>query len=457
MINIIENDDTVDTSYTIQTVMDGQVKNEYMLKCKSTIFEKEGTKYYLLFDKYYNLVRPAFKYINIYMSNLNKAEQTKEKTLVALKLLYSFISIFSIDLRTMTHDEVAQMMAFFLGASKIGERYSLSLLSPRSISSVNDYLSIIRGYIKYLDYEDHPLLNKAGKKTLLYISGGIEKEKYEYQLRDYKHVEIPKHIKLDQYKRMLHAVAEKNDLRMKCIIKLMYESGLRSGEVLGLTFEDIKQLDDPETGEDVFVLILRNRKTDKNWQSAKFLMKPRTDDDYKLSGYDKRKYGYDKTYISRSTYELLIEYIDSAHSEAMDKYEERWKKYTVTDSVDPDFEEEQNFYVFINSLGKPLSKKTLDNEMKKLFIECGIPLSNDGGKRDGLCHRLRHGFAMYQITYNHVKIEQLKELMRHRSLESTQVYYTPETSDIIHHKNEISKKNYQLIPDFDINGITFND
>lgn len=75
---------------------------------------------------------------------------------------------------------------------------------------------------------------------------------------------IPAYISQDEFVRMVQKCREKDDLRMECIIRLMYQSGLRIGEVLGLTFEDIIE----ENG--LCKVIIRNRFTDKTFQRQSF-------------------------------------------------------------------------------------------------------------------------------------------------------------------------------------------
>lgn len=59
-------------------------------------------------------------------------------------------------------------------------------------------------------------------------------------------------------------------LREECIVRLMFEAGLRIGECLGLTNEDIRQEED-ENGELKTVVYIRNRVSDKNINMQKQL------------------------------------------------------------------------------------------------------------------------------------------------------------------------------------------
>lgn len=59
----------------------------------------------------------------------------------------------------------------------------------------------------------------------------------------------------------------------------MYRSGLRIGEVLGLTFEDVVE------DNSSFKVIIRNRVTDKTYQKAKFLMTVKDRNRYNSADY----------------------------------------------------------------------------------------------------------------------------------------------------------------------------
>lgn len=450
MLKIAEQSISNDTFYEIETIKDGKTLEKHTVHCKSSTVNKDGKVFFLLFSRDYALNKQVFNYINLYMDSLRKSHQTKEKTLVALKLLYSFLSIFNIKLEEMTSNNASMFLSFLSGSSVLGNDITFIFKNRRTASSINDYLSIIRNYVKYLEIKDHPLCSTAGKKRITNALGEMStvENNFAIKAKEYHRTQVPKHVKLDEFKTMQKFLHDKNDKKLECIIRLMYESGLRAGEVLGLTFEDLKM--ENKKGIVLYKVILRNRYGNPVDRSPKYLMKVKSRADYESRDYRQKGYGWNEMMISKSLYEMILEYMDEAHSEAQDKHPECWRK-ALTDSVDSDFTEENNFFIFLNKFGKPLSKKTLEAEVKQLFIDCGVKVNTDGGKYDGLCHRFRHGFAMYQINYNNTPMALLKELMRHNNINSTAVYYTPEDTDIIKVKNNLSKSIYEYIPEFDLN------
>ena len=84
--------------------------------------------------------------------------------------------------------------------------------------------------------------------------------------------------------------------------------------------------------------------------------------------------------------------------------------------------------------------------MKKIYEACGIPLDNEK-KQKGLSHRFRHGYAMYLLEQN-ITIDQVKVLMRHKSINSTLQYTKPTLNEIIKIKlnieQEINKEEVML-------------
>lgn len=442
-----------DVGYKISSVINDVDTVEHFIRCKAASVTVDSKLYLVLFDRYFQVNIPVYEYINVYMSDMAKSEQTRRKTLVALKLLFSFLTIFNIKLEDMTKKDAAKLINFLLGNNSLGENITLELESRREANSVNDYLSAMRSYIKYLNIKNHPLLSSGGKKKLSNISsyGEIHStDSFEIKIktRNYNNV-APKHVTLEQYKVMLKHVQDKGYKRLECIIRLMYESGMRSGEVLGLTFEDLKQVDMID-GTVAYKVVGRSRITDEPWQSPKFLMKITDRAQYKSKRYRLKNDGYHDTYINEDLYNLILEYIDEAHSEQQVTHLDNWNKFSATDSVDKEFGEEKNFYIFINSVGRPYSNKLLYKDVKELFIVCNVPVNEDGGRKDGLCHRFRHGFAMFQVKYNNTPLLILMELMHHSSVSSTVIYYTPEASDIIKLKNELTKNLYSYINEFSL-------
>lgn len=84
----------------------------------------------------------------------------------------------------------------------------------------------------------------------------------------------------------------------------MYENGLRIGEVLGLTREDVA-LEEDVNGNQIPVLYLRNRLTDKAFQNAKSCMKVHSKQTYRSKDYNTEwidiiKFNFHIVYMKKS-------------------------------------------------------------------------------------------------------------------------------------------------------------
>ena len=249
------------------------------------------------------------------------------------------------------------------------------------------------------------------------------------------------YISVTDFSNMIKLIRREYTIREECIIRLLYESGLRIGELLGLTNEDI--VSESQNGEYFNSVYIRNRLTDERYQHAKTVMNPSSPVSYKSKAYNTYFSGYQMVYISDELYELIGEYIESAHVAAREKYQSRYGKSTVADSV---CGSEDNFYVFTNDYGSRLSNVTWNRILREIYKKLGLDVDKKI-RNTNLSHRFRHGFAMYQIQYMHRSPVELAELMRHKSIASVMNYYQPTISDKILLKEEFTGDLYTLIPE----------
>ena len=104
--------------------------------------------------------------------------------------------------------------------------------------------------------------------------------------------------------------------------------------------------------------------------------------------------------------------------------------------------------MFLNQYGRCLSAQTFNYHLKEYYREAGIPLDY-GIKKDNLSHRLRHGFAMFHAHFSKKPVTELalKDMMRHKSISSTMVYYNPTDADKLEMEKEFQSELYQMIPE----------
>lgn len=241
---------------------------------------------------------------------------------------------------------------------------------------------------------------------------------------------VPKYIKPYEYERVIEIVEENYGLREKVIINLMYNYGLRLGEVLGLTFEDIEP-----KNRSHYRIILRDRVSDKPTQRSKGVMTPQTVDDYNNRVYNTEgnSRGYQVVIIDEDMAELIQEYIDESRDDIVlsrsSKKRENLYSKTIADRVGTiPLLNNENQYIFLNYQHyTPLSQSGWNYVLRKIFDEAGISVDKNK-KETNLSHRFRHAFAMKLVKKGAREFE-LQEALRHTSPESCKVYYNPDDDD----------------------------
>ena len=108
---------------------------------------------------------------------------------------------------------------------------------------------------------------------------------------------------------------------------------------------------------------------------------------------------------------------------------ERRDTFATADSVpfgNPDIR--HNYYVFLNTLGRPLSENMWNKNLRAIFRKAGLVV-DEGVRKNNLNHRLRHGYAMYLSNVLHLPDFDVKTLMRHKNLSTTAIYHNPTPED----------------------------
>ena len=87
-----------------------------------------------------------------------------------------------------------------------------------------------------------------------------------------------------------------------------------------------------------------------------------------------------------------------------------------------------NYYVFLNTLGRPLSENMWNKNLRVIFRKAEFA-GDEGVREDNLNHRLRHGCAIYLSNVLHLPNFDVKTLMRHKNLSTTAIYHNPTPED----------------------------
>ncbi|MCM3024647.1 tyrosine-type recombinase/integrase [Heyndrickxia ginsengihumi] len=441
--------------YNIETYNEkNQLIFSEVLDFKSSIFSHEnGFTYFILYDKNMIPISDVFRFLNYELSAISI--NSREKALHALKLLYLYETITNTKIETFTRNDVTNLKHFLRGVSPVGQTISFEMETIRSNDTINGYLSIYRNYVTYLEYNESYLLKKSPKIAQISLPGSeidMNVQKYESSEKTAsKQPQVPRYISIEEFKKILKLVREKYGKCEECIIRLMFQAGLRIGEVLGLTGDDI--VIEKIESEYVSVVYLRNRVTDQKDQKAKTCKTPISRKEYKSKDYKTEGYGFQRVIIPIDLYELINDYIEETHEKAKNDKHDNYYKFTIADRVRETEEyEDDNYYVFINSQGKPLSSHLWNHRLRTIFEEVGIPVDK-GSREHNLNHRFRHGFAMFNVQYLHIKELELQRKLRHRNLSSVAIYYRPTISDEIALKTQFTEDLYNVIPELKLSNL----
>lgn len=418
----------------------GIATKKELFDCKIEVIRRDGKTDIFIEDKDGHIRQKPFEYLN----EVRRGKPLTSRLLMAnaIQLMYTYCEIRHLNPEAMNMAQVSDMINFMLGLGVDAEpNGSVTFRSPKT---VNAYLGSIRAYLTEMD------MDKSGFVLAQPIStiSVIERDRLSRAPRiktavtvktdPKRNREVPKHIRPEEMKKMVTLMKENGDIRSLLICNLQYGYGLRSGEALGLTREDL--VTEKEGDKTFYYIILRNRVSDKIFQYCKNLLHPLAQEEYDLGFY---RDSYWKIDIGQKLYDELIQYYNNSRSQTNT---EKILENTKADSVNG---EGLNYYLFAGDNGKVLSGQTWNNHLTKYYLEIGI--EPDHGRRYANCsHRLRHGFAMWHAQYRKepLSLLELMKLMRHASPDSTAVYYTPLPEDQIRLHEEYAAEMRELIPEF---------
>lgn len=413
------------------------------IKIKRVKRERNGLIYFILFDSKGRVIDKVYRFINI--ECINETLNGREQMINALKILYSYKEICDKGFEEFNKRDFKNLSDLILGINiEVQNKDSLKITS-RGSSTHNIYFDNIRKFYKYLGIKSEALFDQKIAYNLrngygfLAHTKEVIVNKYTTNKRSAqsKEVYIPKYISFNEYKKIIQYIDKcenKNSLRNRIIIDLMYTTGMRIGEVLGLTLEDIKPHKD---NSNYGVVYIRNRVTDKKYQNAKTCLKVNNAYDYETRIYKTKNDGYQLINIAPKLFELIQDYIDESRNvlDVSEKVMNNIISYALADSVEGNRE---NQYLFLNKDGYPLSSSGWNKFLKSIFTKVDITIDK-GAKKNNLSHRFRHGYAMYLINEEGRTIEYVKDKMRHTSLQSTLIYYNPTEEDKLNDTKNIEE------------------
>jgi len=402
--------------------------------------EYKSIKYLMMLNSDGRDNEKVFYFINY--ECYQEAYNSKLQSIQALKLLYSFSEIIRKKIEFFTKIDFNNFSRFILGQSIHGVQEDWVFITRRSISTHNAYMATIRKYYKHLNLSDKSIFDNrvvgvnSSSYGLLAHTRKNNEIKFESNISKMRNRKVPKYITKEEYKDINRMYESKNNLlslRNRVIIDLMYLKGLRLGEVLGLTLEDVKEHPD---NRNAGLLTIRNRISDKAYQHAKNSLHPLNKNDYKTEIYKER--GIQKIVIPEGLKRTIDKYIFKSRDLSMltDKFISNMMMYSEADAIETN---QNNYYLFLSKNGTALTSSGWNYNLKIIFNELNIHV-DEGKKSINLSHRFRHGYAMYLIKELNLSLEEVSRYMRHRSISSTYVYYNPTEEEILESSEIIESK-----------------
>lgn len=445
MYKIIEKQNSSGTCYEMQTYnSQNNLEGTRLVQVNSyNTVSDDGTSMIMLYDSKMQPIEEAIRFIN-FGGMAGQSQNYVFLAVTALKFLYAYLDIYGIQLSNMTKQEATGFIDFLKGISREGLLYNTKLTTKRKNETVSSYIKVARKYVEYIGYDKHILLSKSKSfKTIIMpeANGAKTIQPYDIAVKTPKRTDyVPAYVNIEEYKAILKATEDTaTPLRDRVICRLLYEHGLRIGEVFGLTLEDIKSKETKDF-QVQYRLELRNRLSDTKEQNAKSAMNVTTEDTYKDPDYTRKGVGYQTIIISEDLAMELLEYVNIAHDTDNKRYMKRRDKYATADSVpfgNPEIR--HNYYVFLNTLGRPLSENLWDKNLRVIFQKAGLAV-DEGVRKNNLNHRLRHGYAMYLSNVLHLSDFDVKTLMRHKNLSTTAIYHNPTPEDTERLQERLIKK-----------------
>ncbi len=421
--------------------------SEEIVRYKTVIMKRDNELYYMLYDTNICVVREVFRFLNNDLSM--SAQNSREKYLHGLKLLHIFSYIINVRINEFSSMDIHNFIAFLQGKSLEGRNLKLVLKTERNVETVSGYLSACRLFVKYVYGNTNSEFLKLNN-NLVYQH--MLSDEYTHNVTPYQNrvmgtntnilEEIPAYISVEEFWRIITVIRSEYSIVEECIVRLMFECGLRIGEVLGITSDDLltKKNDDKY----ISYCELKNRISDEKYQNAKTCMKVHSVKDYGLKEYQN---SFQIVILPNELFELIYTYIEKYHTKYRSTKKDNYYKYAVADRVRNGSKyEDVNFYIFLNTQGRRLSQRIWSETLRDIFQKANIKVDKKT-KRHNLSHRFRHGFAVFHVQYMKTKILRLKELMRHRSLKSLERYYKLTIEDKIKIKDDFVNDLYTNLPE----------
>ena len=381
----------------------------YEVWCTLKTLKENGFTYVFLFDKNGNLNETVYRYLNFWMQSGSANYRVQIGS--TLKQLYEFSACIQKDVKEFTYQDFVYYQQFLRGYSNRNNANGIYIYEVKSNSSIKMNLLHVRHFLACQHYPNAEYVGRLYDEQNG-TNGSVNLDCPMF-------ISYAEMMDIHNYLEHDHSISALTRAEYRALYDLEYFSGLRNGEALGLTLQDVIMTYSSD-GEPVYKAIIRNRVSDSPRQCAKRLMKVTSTKAYRSREYRSKKHsGYQEVLLREDVYREIMDYFDLC----MGKFHRIGLKPAPADNVKDDGEE--NYYIFNNARkNTPLDYKTLREYTRKMFKALGIPVDT-GSREHNLLHRFRHGFCMYLLFVKKMPAEQVIIFSRHASINSLLPYMNP--------------------------------
>jgi len=379
------------------------------VRVQPVILEENKVRY-ILIDNSGQPVIPVIKYLK-HLDNTDKSRNTIKTYCYSLKLYFEFLNEIKKDYREINISDLSN----FVGWLRNPYSSKVLVLNPtkarRTEKTVNLTITVVTNFYDYL-FKMEEIANDFIEKLVKQVFTGGRKPYKDFLFHVNKDKPINKNILIIKEPRRKLKVLTKDEVeeiynaainvRDKFLIKLLFETGLRIGEVLSLFIEDF--ICDYSNGHKI-------RLVDRG----------------ELPNGAKLKTGEREIYISQELMDLFDDYM-----------------YEVLDDIEID----TNF-VFVKlkgeSKGKPMGYSEVSALSNRLKVKSGINNVHP--------HLFRHTHAT--IYYKQTKdIKQVQERLGHSQIQTTMNMYLHPSDEDIRESWEIAQPAFKISTNENTEGIT---
>lgn len=371
------------------------------MKIQEVKLDDNKKRYLLLYNNGLPVI-PVAKYLK-YLDNVEKSSNTQKTYSYSLKLYFEYLQEIDVDYRKVDINTLSDFVGWLRNPYQNNKVTTIKpIKAKRTEKSVNLTITVVTNFYDYI-YRTEEMNNDMVDKLMKQVFTGSHRHYKDFLYHINKNKPSSKNIlKIKEQRRKLKVLTkdevekiynETTNIRDEFLIKLLFETGMRIGEVLSLFIEDI--IYDHKNGHKINIV---DRGELQNGANIKTESSVRSID------------------VSQELVDLFDDYA-----------------YDILDELEID----TNF-VFVKLKGKnkgqPLEYQDVNDLFKRLKKKTGI---------DVHAHLFRHTHATmyYQSTKN---IKAVQERLGHAHIQTTMDLYLHPSDEDIRANWEIAQTSFKI-------------